>query len=314
MIICTSRRIDSVVAGHAHATRELCALLTRLVCDLAETYEDLSLTLHIDDSENFRNATKEKVVRQLEEKVVTLEAQTAELSGVREALAQAEKSVFELTESKLQLESDIKENEQLRKETQQLAVYKKEIAYLESAHDETRKHLKVLKHQAHKDKEASEKKLVDAEARVEQLTMLKDFSEARAEELQSKVIALEMVNQSGAHASTVERENKRRQSAVMEQVKAEQQVAELREELTASREDKKQLQQELNSLKQRVDLPGDENTAAPKSVGKTRMPFGEISQNATPAKTPTAQKPLKAQQDTATRRMTRSMRRSIGSD
>ena len=260
------------------------------------------------------HATKEKVVRQLEEKVVTLEAQTAELSGVREALAQAEKSVFELTESKLQLESDIKENEQLRKETQQLAVYKKEIAYLESAHDETRKHLKVLKHQAHKDKEASEKKLVDAEARVEQLTMLKDFSEARAEELQSKVIALEMVNQSGAHASTVERENKRRQSAVMEQVKAEQQVAELREELTASREDKKQLQQELNSLKQRVDLPGDENTAAPKSVGKTRMPFGEISQNATPAKTPTAQKPLKAQQDTATRRMTRSMRRSIGSD
>ena len=94
----------------------------------------------------------------------------------------------------------------------------------------------------------------------------------------------------------------------------ERQVAELREELTASREDKKQLQQELNSLKQRVDVPGDENTAAPKSVGKTRMPFGEISQNATPAKTPTAQKPLKAQQDTASRRMTRSMRRSIGSE
>lgn len=260
------------------------------------------------------HATKEKVVRQLEEKVVTLESQTIELSGMREALAQAEKSVFELTESKLQFESDVKENELLRKETQQLAVYKKEIAYLESAHDETRKHLKVLKHQAHKDKESSEKKLADAEARVEQLTMLKDFSEARAEELQSKVLSLEMANQSGTHASSVERENKRRQSAVMEQVKAEQQVAELREELTTSREDKRQLQLELNSLKQRVDPSGDENQAAPKSVGKTRMPFGEISQNATPAKTPTAQKPLKAQQDTASRRMTRSMRRSIGSE
>ena len=258
------------------------------------------------------HATKERVVRQLEEKVTSLESRTMELSSTREALSQAEKSVFELTESNLQLESEIKESGQLKKEVQQIAVYKKEIAYLESAHDETRKHLKVLKHQAHKDKEAAEKKLADAEARVEQLTMLKDFAEARAEELQSKVIGLEMASQNNVPASNVERENQRRQSAVMEQVKAEQQVAELREELAASRADKNYLLQELNSLKEQTAGDENENLSA-KSASKPRQPFGEISQNATPAKTPSVQKPLKVQ-DTATRRMTRSMRRSVGGD
>ena len=257
------------------------------------------------------HATKERVVRQLEEKVTSLESQTVELSSMREALSQAEKSVFELTESNLQLESEIKESGQLKKEVQQMAVYKKEIAYLESAHDETRKHLKVLKHQAHKDKEGAEKKLADAEARVEQLTMLKDFAEARAEELQSKVISLEMASQNNIPASNVERENQRRQSAVMEQVKAEQQVAELREELAASRADKKHLLQELNNLKEQV--AGGESDLSAKSASKPRKPFGEISQNATPAKTPSGQKPLKVQ-DTASRRMTRSMRRSVGGD
>lgn len=257
------------------------------------------------------HATKERVVRQLEENVASLESQTVELSSMREALSQAEKSVFELTESNLQLESEIKESGQLKKEVQQMAVYKKEITYLESAHDETRKHLKVLKHQAHKDKEGAEKKLADAEARVEQLTMLKDFAEARAEELQSKVIGLEMASQNNVPASNVERENQRRQSAVMEQVKAEQQVAELREELAASRADKKYLLQEFNSLKEQV--AGGEDELSAKSASKPRKPFGEISQNATPAKTPSGQKPLKVQ-DSAPRRMTRSMRRSVGGD
>jgi len=258
------------------------------------------------------HATKERVVRQLEEKVTSLESRTMELSSTREALSQAEKSVFELTESNLQLESEIKESGQLKKEVQQMAVYKKEIAYLESAHDETRKHLKVLKHQAHKDKEAAEKKVADAEARVEQLTMLKDFAEVRAEELQSKVIGLEMASQNNVPASNVERENQRRQSAVMEQVKAEQQVAELREELAASRADKNYLLQELNSLKEQTAGDENENLSA-KSASKPRQPFGEISQNATPAKTPSVQKPLKVQ-DMAARRMTRSMRRSVGGD
>jgi len=257
------------------------------------------------------HATKERVVRQLEENVASLESQTVELSSMREALSQAEKSVFELTESNLQLESEIKESGQLKKEVQQMAVYKKEITYLESAHDETRKHLKVLKHQAHKDKEGAEKKLADAEARVEQLTMLKGFAEARAEELQSKVIGLEMASQNNVPASNVERENQRRQSAVMEQVKAEQQVAELREELAASRADKKYLLQEFNSLKEQV--AGGEDELSAKSASKPRKPFGEISQNATPAKTPSGQKPLKVQ-DSAPRRMTRSMRRSVGGD
>lgn len=245
-------------------------------------------------------------------------------AALRASEAELDKVQFRASELEVQLEEREKAALSEQDATMKLSSYKKELSYMETAHDGMTKAFKDLKHQSQKEKRRYEKQVQDLQQEVRAATEEREALEGRLEQLAAEKRRISLSQQDTL--ADVDRENHRRQSAVMDKIKAEQEVVEIKAEMEQLRRgaqaERDSLRAELAELRAKLkglaaSPPAEDGSqglpGVPKSAG--RKPFGELSN--TPAEASGGTTPVKAHREAVEgqlvgRRMTRRMTRSLG--